>query len=143
MSSRAPVLLAVLLVGCAAGHNNKGGARVTELDVATEVGCANPSVAVPSVRRLHGSHDTDVLDPEMPLLLEPGRYAVDVRCRAAYLPESNRCEPFSELDEFPTYKWKLKGGVKYTFHCFRKGGDIYYRLEEAPSNNALDRARGQ
>ncbi len=103
---------------------------VAIVDVGTTPGCSGPGVRLDRLRELGSGRAVPAPDRRGRLELHPGRYAVSVSCTLPYDGERKACVDIGHPDEYPTYQMQLKPGVRYTFRCALKAGDLVYRIEE-------------
>jgi len=126
----AMICLAYGVCGCASSVKSEATAGSAEIAMATEPRCDQPGVRLDSVRHVGASQAMPLLSGADRVAVPAGRYEISVACQNPINETRGACVFWGHPNEYPTYKMRLRSGVRYSFQCYEIGGDVGYRISE-------------
>lgn len=126
-------VIALGICGCASSGPIWNSAIAT-VATAVEQNCEQPGVRIDAIKHVSPYREIQLADRFSPVNLPPGRYEIAVACQNPYDEQRRQCVFWGHPNEYPTYHLLLKAGVRYTFRCFVKGNDFFYRIAETNSH---------
>ena len=126
-------VIALGICGCASRGPTWNSANAT-VATAVEQNCEQPGVRIDGIKHVAPYREIQLTDRFSPVNLPPGRYEIAVACQNPYDEQRHQCVFWGHPTDYPTYHLPLKAGVRYTFRCFVKGNDLFYRIAETNSH---------